>query len=94
MWGFPKEDTHVRMLPPEDLCNRSPSYSALFIREETTSHLLVSCPTNSLPELPQKHCLVKAPGHGIVLLLAAEGGPTLLGSPFILGVPPACCPLS
>ena len=42
---------------------------------------------NGLPELPREHCLVKTPGHGVVLLLAAEGGPTLAGSPFRLGIP-------
>ena len=30
---------------------------------------------------------MEAPRHGIVLLLAAEGGPALSGSPYRLGVP-------
>ena len=78
---------HVRVLLPEELCNWLPSFSALVIRKETPSPLQVSCPMDGLPELPREHCLVKAPGHGIVLLLGAEGGPALLGSPFRLGIP-------
>ena len=30
---------------------------------------------------------MEAPHHGIVLLLAVEGGPTFTGSPFRLGIP-------
>ena len=30
---------------------------------------------------------MEAPGHGVVLILDAEGGPALLGIPFCLGVP-------
>ena len=29
---------------------------------------------------------MEAPGHGALLLLAAEGGPALTGSPFCLGI--------
>ena len=49
--------------------------------------LPVSCPTDGLAELPRKHSLVKTPLHGVVLLLAAEGGTDLSGSPFRLGAP-------
>ena len=36
---------------------------------------------------PREYSLVKTPRHVIILLLAAEGGPALTGSPFHLGVP-------
>ena len=75
------------MLFPENLCNRSPGFSALVILEETPSPLPVGCPTDGLAKLPQEHSLVKTPHHGIVLLLAAEGGPALTESPFCLGIP-------
>ena len=77
----------VRVLLLEDLCNRSPNFGALVIREETPSPLPVGCPKYGLLELPQEHGLVVTPGHGFVLLLAAGGGPALLVSPFCLGVP-------
>ena len=79
--------THVRVLLPEELYNWSPDFCALVIREETPSPLPVGCPTDGLPELSQEHCLVEALRYGIVLLLTAEGGPALTGSPFRLGVP-------
>ena len=75
------------MLLLEDICNRSPGFSALVIREETPSPLHVGFLTDGLPEIYQEHCLVEAPRHGIVPLLTAEGGPTLAGIPFRLGVP-------
>ena len=78
---------HVQVLLLEDLCNRSPGYSALVIREETPSPLPVGFPTDGLPELPRKHCLVKTPGYRLILLLAVRGGPDLSGGPFRLGVP-------
>ena len=79
--NFTEGDTHVRVLLPEDICNRSPGFSALVIREETPSLLPFCCPTDGLPELPRYHGLMKSPGHGIVLLLAAEGGPALSAAP-------------
>ena len=85
--GFPRGDKHFQVLLPEDLCNRSPGFSALVLREETPSPLLVGCPTDGLPELSREYCLVEAPGHDVVVLLAAEDGPTLLVSPFRLGIP-------
>ena len=78
---------HVRVLLPEDLCYWSTDFCALVLREETPSPIPVGCPADGLPELPREHCLVKAPEHGIILLLAAEGGTALSGSPFRLGVP-------
>ena len=75
------------VLLPEDLCNRSPGFGALVIREETPSPLQVGCLTDGLAELPQEHCLMETPGHGVFLLRTAEGGPDLAGSSFRLGVP-------
>ena len=75
------------MLLPEDLCNQSPGFIALVLCEETPFPLPVGFLTDGLLELSQEHCLVETPGHGSVLLLAAEGGPTLAGSPFQLGTP-------
>ena len=84
---FPRGDTYFWVLLPEDLCNRSPGFCAFFIREETPYPLPVGCLTNGLPELSQEHCIVEALRYSVVLLLAAEGGPALAGSPFRLGVP-------
>ena len=83
--GFPRGDLHVRVLLPEDICNRSPGFSALIIREEIPSLLPVGCPTDDLAELTRKHCVVIAPRYSVVLL-DASGSPALLGSPFRLGV--------
>ena len=44
-------DTHVQVLLPDDLCNRSPGFGALVIQEETPSPFPVGCPTDGLPEL-------------------------------------------
>ena len=78
---------HVLVLLPEDICNRSPGFCAFVIWEETPSPLPVGCLMDGLPELSLEHCLVEAPGHSVVLLLTAEGGPALLGIPFRLGIP-------
>ena len=51
------------MLLSEDFYNRSPGFSALVLREETPSPLLVGCSTDGLPELSREYCLVEAPGH-------------------------------
>ena len=59
----------------------------IFLREETPSPLPVGCPPDGLPDLSREHCLVENPGHGVFLLLIAEGGPVLAGGPFRLGVP-------
>ena len=77
---------HVRVLLPEDLCNRSPGFCALVIWEETPSPLPVDCPTDGLPELSQEHCLMESPRYGVLLLLVTEDGPALAGSPLRLGV--------
>ena len=87
-------DMYVRVLLLEDFCNQSPGFRALVFQKETPSPLPVGCPTDSLPDLPQEHCLVKAPRHGVVLLLAAEGGSSLTGSPFCLSLPNQACMLS
>ena len=79
--------THVRVILPEDFCNRSPGFSALVLRKETTSSLPVGCPTDGLSELSQEHCPMGTAVPGVVLLLAAEVGPALAGSPFRLNVP-------
>ena len=84
-------DTHVRVLLLEDLFNRSPVFSALVVREETPSPLTVGCPKDGLLELTRQHCVVLNPRYGVVLLLAAGGGPDLLGSPLRLGVPHQSC---
>ena len=78
---------HVRVLLPEDLCNRSPGFSALVVQEETPSPLPVIGPTDGLMELTRQDCAVVAPGQGLVLLLSSVGGPALPGGPFHLGVP-------
>ena len=78
---------HVRLILPEDLCNRSPGFSALVVQEETPSPLPVGCPTDGLPELPLEHCLVKSPSYRLILLLADRGGPALSGGPFRVGIP-------
>ena len=62
-------------------------FFALIIREETPSPLLVGFLTDGLSELSQEHCLVETLGHGVFLLLTAEGGPALVGSPSRLGEP-------
>ena len=74
------------MFLPEDLHNRSPGFGALVVWEETPFPLPVGGPIDGLSELTRQHCVVITPGHGIGLLLAAEGGPALLGSPFHIGV--------
>ena len=43
---------HIWVLLPEDLCNLSPGFRALVIREETPSTLPVGCLTDGLAELP------------------------------------------
>ena len=70
-------NTHVRVLPTEDLCNRSPGFGALVFREETPSPLPVGGPTNCLPKLTRQHCVMVTLGHGFVLRLAYGGGPSL-----------------
>ena len=40
--------SRVRVLLPENLCNRSPGIHALVIREDTPSPLLVGCLTDCL----------------------------------------------
>ena len=75
------------MLLPKDLCNRSPSFCALIIREETPSPLPFDLPTDVLPKLPRGHCTVEALDYRLILLLSAGGGPALPGGPFRLGVP-------
>ena len=62
---------HVWVLLPEDLCNRSPGFCALVVREETPSPLPVGCLTDSLPELTRQHFLLKAPGYRLILLISA-----------------------
>ena len=42
---------------------------------------------NSLPELTIQNCVVVAPGHSFVLLLATGGVPDLSDGPFFLGIP-------
>ena len=75
------------MLLPEDLCNRSPSFGALVIREETPSSLPVGCPADGLTELIRQHCLTVAPGYRLIFLLPAAGGPAFPDGPLRLGVP-------
>ena len=84
---------HVRVILPEDLCNRSPGFCALVIREETPSPLPVGGLTDGHPELPQEHCVVVALSYRLILLLPAGGGPALSGIPFRLGVPHQTCVL-
>ena len=72
---------------PGDLCNRSPGFGALVVQEETPSPLPVGCPTDGRPDLSQDNYLVEAPRYGLILLLTAEGGPALTGSPLCLGIP-------
>ena len=81
-WG----DTQVRVLLQEDICNRSPCFSALVVREETPSPLPVGCPKDGLLELTRQHCLVVTPGDLLNLLLSAGDSPALPGGPFRLGV--------
>ena len=50
---------YVRMLLLEDLCNRSPGFCALVVREETPSPFPISCPTGGLLELSQEHFLME-----------------------------------
>ena len=87
-------DPHVRVLLPEEICNRLPVFSALVVWEETPYPLPVGLPMDVLTELPQEHCVMKAPGHGFVLLLATRGGPALSGSPFRLGISHQACMLA
>ena len=75
------------MLLPEDLCNRSPGFSALVIQEETPSTLPVSCLTDGLTELTRQLCLMEALVDHLILLLSSTGGPSLPGGPSRLGVP-------
>ena len=82
---------HVRMILPEDLCNRSPGFRALVVREETPSPLPVGCPLEGLPELTRQHCVVITRDHGVILLFAAGGSPALPGDPLRLGVLHQAC---
>ena len=75
------------MLLPEDLCNLSPGFSALVIREETPSPLPVGCLTDGLMKLNRQHCVMVSPRYSVVFILAAESGPALSDRPFRLGVP-------
>ena len=84
---FHEGDPHVQVLLLEDLCNRSPGFCALVVREETPSPLPVGGPTASLLKFTIQQCVVVTPRNGFVLLLSAGGGPALSGSPFRLGVP-------
>ena len=79
-------NTHIRMLISEDFWNRSPSFCALFIREETPSPLPVGGLTDGLPKIIRQNCVVVAPGYRLILLLPATGGPALPGRPSRLGV--------
>ena len=74
------------MLFPEELCNRSPGFSALAIWEETPSPLSFSCPTDGLHQLTRQHYVVISLRSSVVLFLPAHGGPALPGGPFRLGV--------
>ena len=78
---------NVRVLLPEDRCNRSPDIRAFVVWEETPPPLPVGGPADSLPKLIRQHCVVVTPGHDFVLLLAAGGSPALSGSPFHLDTP-------
>ena len=79
------------MILPEALCNQSPGFCALIIREETPSPLPVSCPTDGFPDLTRQHCVVLSPGFRLIPLLPDGGGPALPGSPFRLGIPHQTC---
>ena len=79
--------THLRMLLPEDLCNRSPGFSTLVIQEEAPSPLPVSGPMYGLPKLTIQHRAVVDPGYCILLLLSSNGGSALPGCPFRLDIP-------
>ena len=82
---------HVRMLLPENLCNRSPGFSALVIWEETPSLLPVGFPTDSLPRLTRKHYVVVSLGYHLIILLPATVVPALPGGPLRRGVPQQAC---
>ena len=80
-------DSHLRVLLPEDLYNWLPGISALVVQEEIPSRLLVSCPSEGLPQLTQHHCVMVAYCNGLVLLLYSTDGTTLPGSTLRLPVP-------
>ena len=84
---FRRGNTHVQVLLPEDLCNQSPGFGALVVREEKPSPLPVGFPTDVLPDITRQHCVVIAPRYGVVLLLAAEGRTALSDSSFRFSVP-------
>ena len=84
---FHRGDTHVRVLLPEFLCNQSPGFCALMIREETPCPLPVGCPTDGLPKLTQQHSVMLAWGYRLIVLRPATGSPGPPGGPFRLGVP-------
>ena len=75
------------MLIPENLCNRSPGFCALVIREEAPSPLPVGCLMDGLHQLTWKHSFVVAPCNILVLLLSSTGGPSLPGGLFRLSIP-------
>ena len=75
------------MLLLEDLCNRSPDFRALVVREETPSPHSVGCPTDGLPELTTQQCVVTDLLYGVVFLLPVIGVTALSGGPFCLGIP-------
>ena len=77
---------HVRVLLPEDPCNRSPGFRALVIQEETPSPLPVGFPTDNITELTRQQSVMISPGYLLILPLPATGGPALPRRPFCLGV--------
>ena len=79
------------MLLLEDLCNRSPSFGALIIREETPSLLPVGFLEEGLTQLTQQHCGMVSQGFYLILLLLATGGAALSCCPFRLGVSYQAC---
>ena len=81
----------VRVLLSENLCNRSPGFRALVVREKTPYPLPVGCTADSLPEHTIQNCVVVASCHGLILLFCSTGGPALPGSPFCLGNPHQAC---
>ena len=86
MWGFPRGDTHIRVLLPEDLYNRSPDFCSLVVWEEAPSPLPVGCPTDGLLELTIQYCVMVTMSYGVVVLLSAGGSPSFSVCRFRLGI--------
>ena len=79
------------MLLPNNLCKWFPGICTLVSREDTPSPLLVSYPTDSLPQLTRQYLVMIALGYHLILLLSSAVSSSLPGCPFRLIVSYQAC---